>query len=234
MNSRNSRRARGFNRQLATVNKRSSLLGKTLNRELDVIISLYANNNLGTPFYSFGTSTAAPVMSVNLTGTAISQFPEYAQLVRTYGLVKLNSVSYNISRASPLVVNSSIIGNTPPVFLQTSLTNYTAGSVTLQQSLATSDNCIEVNIQTYDMFSVNCLIPPCISSRSSLANDVFCFGSNTWTPTIINGVQTMPELYLNLGSLSTPSFQSGATSTAYLVATIHAKLHLTFAGPQSL
>lgn len=213
---------------------RMSMLGTTNPRKIDCIVPVYAVNSLGGSFYSFGTTTAAPVMSANLSQLILLSYPEYAQLVRTYGLVQLKSINLVVSRSSSLIQNFNIIGNTPPYMLQISMTNYSAGSVTQQQALATSDNTIEVNLQTYDACEATCLIPPAVVGRSNTANDIYIYGSNVWCPTVINGVQAFPDIFLNLGSLTVPSFQTGAAQTAYLIGNIHLTFNMIFAGTQSV
>jgi len=52
-----------------------------------------------------------------------------------------------------------------------------------------------------------------------------------WLPTIYNGVISLPDVYLNLGSLSPPTFQSGAANGAYQVAQVHIKMKVVFASP---
>lgn len=216
------------------VPKAMSLLGSVLSRQLDCRLNIYAVNSVGTPYYSFGTSSAAPLMSQNITSLIISQYPEYSQLVRTYGLIKMQRVEIQFSRTSSLIQNVNVIGNSPSVFLQLSQTSYTAGSVTLQNSLATADNSVEINVQTFDPYSFLVNLPPSIVGRSQAANDIFVYGSQTWIPTVMIGAQVLPDLFVNLGTLEQPSFQVGAANTAYQLATLHVKIHCNFASPQSL
>jgi hypothetical protein len=227
--------ARFQNLALSSVpNQRLSLLGPTAPRMLDCLIPIYAVNSIGGPYYSFATTTAAPTMSVNISTLIVGSFPEYSQMVRAYGLIQLRGIELRVTRSSPLSVNTSVIGDTPAIFLQTSLTQYSAGSVTQQRSLATSDNCMEVNLQTYDSFLATVAFPPAVSSRSSILNDVYVFGSATWSPTAIGSTQTLPDIFLNLGSLASPSFQSGAANNAFQIASVHLVLQVVFSGTQSL
>jgi hypothetical protein len=211
-----------------------SLLGKTYTRQLDCRVNIYAVNPLSGAFYSLGTAISAPSMSINLTNLLITQYPEYSQLVRTNGLVKLLGASLQFSRTSSLIQNTNVIGNTPSIFLQLSMTQYAAGSVSAQNSLATSDNAVEINVQTYDPYSWKINFPPVVVGRSAAANDIFIYGSEVWSPTIMNGQQVLPDIFINLGSLESPSFQSGALNTAYQLATLHVRFNAVFAGPQSL
>jgi hypothetical protein len=215
-------------------NQRLSLLGTTAPRKLDCLLPIYAVNSVGGGFYSFATGTGTPIMSANISTLIVAAFPEYGQMARTYGLIQIKGLNLKVIRSSPLSVNTSLIGDTPSYFLQASLTNYSAGSVTLQRSLATSDNTMEINLQTYDSFFASIVFPPAISSRSSAINDVYVFGASTWSPTTINGTQALPDIYINLGSLATPSFQTGAATAAYQIASIHVELVCVFAGTQSL
>jgi hypothetical protein len=211
-----------------------SLLGKTFTRQLDCRVNIFAVNSIGGGFYSFGTSVAAPSVSVNLTNLLITQYPEYSQLVRTYGLIKLLGTSIQFSRTSSLIQNTTVIGNTPSMFLQLSMTQYSAGSTATQAALATADNAVEINVQTYDPYSWNLNFPPVVIGRSASANDIFAYGSDVWSPTIINGIQVLPDVFINLGSLEFPSFQSGAANTSFQLATLHVRFNCVFAGPQSL
>lgn len=242
-NRKNNRKSRNNNRRqrirqpnLGTIStlKSNSLLGPTLTRQLDIVIPVYAVNSLSAPYYSFGTSTAAPVMSTNITQLAITSFPEYSQLARAYGLVQLKSLQTIISRSSPLAVSTNIIGDSPNVFFQISQTNYPAGSVTLQRSLATSDNAIEVPLNTYDSYQFITAIPPCVVGRCTAANDIFPFGSSVWNPTNINGMAVLPDMFVNVGSLQPPSFQSSAANAAFQICALHIKIKCVFAGTQSL
>lgn len=221
--------------QMQLSNPRAmSLLGKTFTRQLDARININVVNSIGGAFYSFGTSVAAPVVSVNVTQLLLTQYPEFSQLARSYGLVKLTGSEIQFSRTSSLIQNVNIIGNTPSLFLQLSMTNYSAGSTTIQQQLATADNSVEVNVQTYDPFSWRMKFPPVLIGRSSAANDIYAFGSNVWQPTVINGSQVLPDVFINLGSLEFPSFQVGAANTSFQLATLHIRFFCVFAGPQSL
>jgi hypothetical protein len=211
-----------------------SMLGTTNPRKIDCIVPVYAVNSLGGAYYSFSTSTSIPAMSSNLSQLILTSFPEYSQLARTYGLVQLKSIGLVNTRSSALIQNFNIIGNTPSYMLQVSMTNYPTGSTTAQQSLATSDNSVEINLQSFDGCEAVCLIPPAVVGRSNSSNDIYIYGSDVWCPTVINGVQTFPDIYLNLGSLSFPTFQSTAAQTAYLVSTIHVTFDFVFAGTQSL
>jgi hypothetical protein len=224
-----------LNNKMQLSNPRAmSLLGKTITRQLDCRVNIYAVNSIRGGFYSLGTSVAAPTMSVNLTSLLITQFPEYSQLVRNYGLVKIQGASIQFSRTSSLIQNTSIIGNTPSIFLQLSMTNYSAGSTTAQQSLSTADNAVEINVQTYDPYSWNLNFPPVVIGRSSAANDIYAFGSDVWSPTVINGSQVLPDVFLNLGSMEFPNFQSGVANAAFQLATLHVRFNACFAGPQSV
>lgn len=224
-----------FNNKMQLSSPRAmSLLGKTFTRQLDCRVNIFAVNSIGGGFYSLGTSTAAPQMSINLSNLLITQYPEYSQLTRTYGLVKLLGTSIQFSRTSALATNTAVMGNTPALFLQLSMTNYSAGSAAAQQSLATADNTVEINVQTFDPYSWNLKFPPVVIGRSTAANDIFAFGSDVWSPTIINGLQVLPDIFLNLGSLEFPNFQSGAANVAFQLATLHIRFNVVFAGPQSL
>ena len=191
-----------------------------------------AVNSLGTGFYSLGTTTAYPTMTVNITNSMITQFTEYSELVQLYGLAKLISIEVNFSRASNYIgaANNSIL-NTPPIFLQVSTIPYTVGSLLLQQKVSISDNSEEINLQTNASRKFKVSMPSCIVSHNRASDQVFAFGSNTWVSTRLNGTQTFPDLFLNLGSLTPPTFDTSAGSLLFQVGQIHLKLRVEFAGP---
>jgi len=209
-----------------------SLLGPTAPRKLDAVIPILAVNNFGTGFYSFNTSSSAPTMSINLSDRIVSDFAEYANLTKMYGLIQLKSIELRIVRASNTVQNSNIMVETPPLFLQLSTTNYSAGSVALQKALATSDNAVEVNLQTYDSFRAICPVPPVLVQKSSVLADSFTIGSQVWNPTAIGATQTLPAIYLNLGSLSIPTYVS-SSSLSYTLLNVHVLYNVVFSGTQS-
>jgi hypothetical protein len=224
-----------FNTGVATIGpvKSLSFIGKPITRSLDVLIPIYAANTLGNSFYSFSTSLSSPVMSVNINSLALNQFVEYSQFARAYGLICIKGMDVSIYRSSNLISNTSVITNIPSLFLQIAPTQYSAASTSQQQSLATSDNAAEINLNTFDSFAFKLALPPVIASRSSSLNDVYNYGSNVWTPTVVNGAQALPDIFMNLGSLQFPTFVS--STTAYLqIASVHVKLNVVFAAPQSL
>jgi len=237
-NNRNNRKKRvNNNRQINSMlalPKQMSYIGTTSVRSLDVNIPIYAVNNLGTPFYSVGTSTAAPVIAFNIAAAAVLTYPEYAQIARSFNLIQLKGVEVSLYRSSNFIGNGGIISTLPSISFCISPLNYLAGSITQQQALATNDNSSEFNLVTFDAASYKLNFPPVVSGKSSSANDIFTYGSMTWSPTTINGVQTLPDIFFNLGSLSQPTFPGTAAVQAYLVATAHVRLNVVFAGPQSL
>lgn len=209
-----------------------SMLGRTAPRKLDAIIPVLAVNNFGSGFYSFLTSSSAPSLSVNLSDRIVADFAEYANLAKMYGLIQLKSIELRIVRASNTVNNSNVMIETPSLFLQVSQTNYPAGSIALQQAIATSDNAVEINLQSFDAFRAICQIPPVLVQKSSVLADNFTIGSSVWNPTAIGSTQTLPAIYLNLGSLQQPTFAS-STTIAYKLLTIHVIYNVVFAGTQS-
>jgi hypothetical protein len=209
-----------------------SLLGETVDRAIDILIDIYANNTIGGTFYSFSTSVGTPVMSVNITDRMILQFTEYSELVKVYGLARMKKIQLGFTRASNFIgSNSSILENTPSFFLQASTIPYTAGSTTLQNKVAQSDNSIEVDLQTFNPKSWNILLPPSVVSNNRANNQTFVFGSSVWVSTVLNGTQNFPDLFINLGSLAQPTFVSTAPTGPYLVGQIHGRFQLSFAGP---
>lgn len=171
-------------------------------------------------------------MSVNLSDRIVADFAEYANLAKMYGLIQLKSIELRIVRASNTVNNTNVMVETPSLFLQLSQTNYPAGSLALQTSLATSDNSVEINLQSFDAFRAICQVPPVLVQRSSVLADTFTIGSSVWNPTAVGATQTLPAVYLNLGALSQPTFAS-STTIAYKLLNIHVIYHVVFAGTQS-
>jgi len=220
------------NSQQLAVPRPMSILGETIDRAIDILIDIYAVNSLGTPFYSFSNSTGSPNMSTNLTDSMILQFTEYADLSRIYGLVKLKKIQLGFTRASNFIGGASgAIQNTPSFFLQASTIPYSAGSVSLQRSVAQSDNSVEVDLQTYSPTAFSIMLPPHIVSNNRTNNQTFAFGSQTWVSTKLNNVQNFPDLFLNLGSLAIPSFETSTPNTSFLIGQIHGRMQLSFAGP---
>jgi hypothetical protein len=209
-----------------------SILGETIDRAIDILIDIYAVNSVGTPFYSFSNSAGSPYMSMNLTDLMILQFTEYSELAKIYGLSKLKKIQLGFTRASNFIGSgTSVLQNTPSLFLQASTIPYTAGSITLQRAVAQSDNSVEVDLQTYEPKSYNIMLPPHVVSNNRANNQTFVFGSQTWVSTKLNNVQNYPDLFLNLGSLSTPTFDSQAPNQSFLIGQIHGRMQLSFAAP---
>jgi hypothetical protein len=209
-----------------------SILGKTVDRAIDILIDIFAVNSIGTPFYSFSTSQTSPVMSTNITDLMILQFTEYSELTRVYGLTKLKKIQLGFTRSSNYVGGGTqVLQNTPSFFLQASTIPYSAGSITLQRAVAQSDNSIEIDLQTYEPKAFNIMLPPHVVSNNRANNQTFVFGSQTWVSTRLNNIQNFPDLFLNLGSLATPTFDSQASNSSYLIGQIHGRMQLSFAGP---
>jgi len=220
------------NSQQLAIPRPMSILGETINRAIDILIDIYAVNGLGTPFYSFSSTAGAPSMSYNLTDNMILQFTEYSELARIYGLVKMKKIQLGFTRASNYVGggNTALV-NTPSFFLQASTIPYTAGSISLQRAVAQSDNSVEVDVQTFNPKSWDIMLPPSIVSNNRANNQTFVFGSQTWVSTKLNNVQNFPDLFINLGSLATPSFDTSASQQGFLIGQIHGRIQLSFAGP---
>jgi hypothetical protein len=220
------------NSQQLAVPRPMSILGETIDRAIDILIDIYAVNSVGTPFYSFSNSAGSPTMTVNITDLMILQFTEYSELVRIYGLSKLKKIQLGFTRSSNFIGGgSSTLQNTPSLFLQASTIPYTAGSATLQRAVAQSDNSVEIDLQTFDPKSFNIMLPPHIVSNNRANNQTYTFGSQTWISTKLNNVQNFPDLFLNLGSLATPTFESSAPNNSFLIGQIHGRMQLSFAGP---
>jgi hypothetical protein len=220
------------NSQQLAVPRPMSLLGETIDRAIDIIIDIYAVNSIGTPFYSFSNSAGTPNISINMTDSMILQFTEYSELTRVYGLCKLKKIQLGFTRSSNFIGGgSSVLQNTPSIFLQVSTIPYTAGSITLQRSIAQSDNSVEIDLQTFAPKAFNIMLPPHVVSNNRAANQTFVFGSQTWVSTRLNNVQNFPDLFLNLGSLATPTFDSTVSNNSFLIGQIHGRMQLSFAGP---
>jgi hypothetical protein len=209
-----------------------SLLGETIDRAIDILIDIYAVNSLGTPFYSFSSSQGSPNMSANLTDAMILQFTEYSDLARIYGLCKLKKIQLGFTRSSNFIGGgTNVLQNTPSIFLQLSTIPYSTGSIQIQRAIAQADNSIEIDLQTYAPKAFNVMLPPHVVSNNRAQNQTFVFGSQTWVSTRLNNVQNFPDLFLNLGSLATPTFDSQVSNNSFLVGQIHGRMQLSFAGP---
>lgn len=223
------------NTQLASIAKikQLSFLGPTANRAIDVIFPVYAVNTISGGYYSLGTSTSAPTITQNITQQAIIQFTEYSALVKDYGLVQIKSLDISIYRSSNLINNTANITNLPSFSFQISPSKYPAGTTAIQQNIATSDISAEFNVNTFDSFAYRVAFPPVVSGRSDIINDVFTYGSSVWSPTVVNGTQCLPDIFLNLGSLQFPTFTNVPAYAAYQIASIHLRLNVVFASPQT-
>ena len=228
----NRKRVLKNNTQQLAVPRPMSILGETINRAIDILINIYAVNSVGTPFYSFSSTSGAPSMSLNLTDSMILQFTEYSELTRIYGLCKLKKIQLGFSRSSNFIGGgATTLQNTPSLFLQASTVPYPAGSVTLQRSVAQADNSVEIDLQTFEPKAFNIMLPPHLVSNNRAQNQTFVFGSQTWISTKLNNVQNFPDLFINLGSLATPTFDSQASNSSFLIGQIHGRMQLSFAGP---
>jgi hypothetical protein len=228
----NRRRILKQNSQQLAVPRPMSILGETIDRAIDILIDIYAVNSIGTPYYSFSTGTSIPIMTSNLTNSMILQFTEYSKLSTIYGLTKLKKIQLGFTRSSNLIGSTSKdLINTPSFFLQTSTIPYNTGSLSLQRAVAQSDNSVEVDLQTFEPKAWNIMMPPAIVSNNAANNQTYTFGSQTWVSTKLFNVQNYPDLFLNLGSLATPSFDASSPNSAFLVGQIHGRMQLSFAGP---
>jgi hypothetical protein len=223
------------NTQLASVGKikQLSFLGPTTNRAIDVVLPVYAVNTLSGGYYSLGTSTSAPTITANITSQAISQFTEYSALVKDFGLVQIKSLDISIYRSSNYINRTTDITNLPSFSFQISPSKYSAGTTAIQQNIATSDTSAEFNVSTFDAFAYRVVFPPVISGRSDILSDISTYGSSVWCPTVVNGTQCLPDIFLNLGSLQFPSFTNVPGYQAYQIASIHLRLNVVFASPQT-
>lgn len=206
------------------------MLGSTASRQVDAVFQIYAVNSIGGPFYSFTTSVAAPLVSQSMTNSCITQYTEFGSLARLYNLFQVKGLQILITRNSTLLTNTQIAGNLPSVFFQVS-PNLQAPTVSSLTNVALADNSQEFNICTFGSKNYQFNLPPVYLSKSSTTNDYFPFGSMVWLPTLYNGNFAIPDVYLNLGSLASPTFQTGAANTAYAVAQIHIKMNVVFSCP---
>jgi hypothetical protein len=204
---------------------RLSILGKTMSRDIDCLVNVYAVNGLASTYYSFSTSTGAATYNQDLSSLFISQFSEFQNLVRDYSLFQVKSMSALITRNSTLISNNNVAGNIPSIFIQFSPNGSTNTSGT-----ATADNAFEFNLNTFTSRNLEIMMPPAIVGKYN-NNDYFPFGSAVWVPTTFNGVSVLPNFYINLGYLAPPTFQSGTTTFAFSIAQIHLKMRAVFAAP---
>jgi hypothetical protein len=201
------------------------MLGKTISRDIDCLVNVFATNGLASTYYSLANSTGSATYNLDLSSLFLSQFAEFNNLVRDYSMFQVKSLSALVTRNSTLIANNNVAGNLPSIFIQFSPngSNNTSGT-------ATADNAYEYNLNTYASRNLEVLMSPAIVGKYN-NNDYFSFGSAVWIPTVFNGVAAMPNFYLNLGYLASPTFQSGTATFAFSVAQIHLKLRCVFAGP---
>lgn len=209
-----------------------SLLGETINRAIDVLVNVYAINSLGGPFYSFNTTTGSPLMSSNITHEMILQYVEYSDLVQLYTLVKMNKIQFQFSRSSNSIASGNDLVNTPNIFFQCSTVPKLSNSVTDLPKIAQADNSVECDLQTFRPRAWDLILPPSIVAINRYHNDIYTFGSDVWLSTTLNGVQQFPDLFLNLGALTQPTFTSTSSASNVLVGQMHIRFQLTFAGPK--
>jgi hypothetical protein len=204
------------------------MLGKTLTRDIDALVNVYAVNGLASTYYSFGTSTGSIVSNLEINGLFLSQFSEFNNLARDYSLLQIKQINALITRNSTLLSSNNVAGNVPSIFIQ-----FSPNASTNTAGVATADNAFEYNLNTYNSKNLEVLFPPSIVSRYN-NNDYFSYGSMVWVPTIFAGLSALPNFYINLGFLAPPTFQSGTATFAYSVVQIHLKLRVVLAGPTNL
>jgi len=204
-------------------------LGKTLQRDLDAVFTIRAVKGISSDFYSFGTSTTSADRSVDMMYGVANQFSEFFNLSAEYGLVKVRSVSLNLTRNSTILTSPDVMVSCPAIFLQVA-PNSASGAVT---NTATSDNSFEYNLNTYQSRSLSIPMPPLIvlPTQGGTGTDYHTFGSNAWLPTKYQGVYGLPELFLNLGWLGSVTFAASAPSGSWPVLQVHVKVHCEFACP---
>jgi len=219
------------NKQQLSVPKPMSLLGETVNRAIDATVDIFAVNSLGGPYYSFASGTGSPVMSSNITDKMILQYIEYSDMATIYGLAKLKKIQIQFTRSSNAIGNANYLENTPSLFLQASTIPVLTGTTSLQQKVAQADNSVEIDMQTYSPKSWDINMPPSIVTTNRAHNDTYPFGNAVWVSTRLNTSQHFPDLYLNLGSFTYPSFTSTSPASVILVGQLHIRFQMSFAGP---
>jgi hypothetical protein len=219
------------NKQQLAIPKPMSILGETINRAIDVTVDINAVNSLGGAFYSFGTGLGSPVMSVNVTDKMILQYIEYSDLAHIYGLAKMKKIQIQFTRSSNAIATSTYLENTPSFFLQCGTLPNLTGTTSLMQKVAQADNSIEVDVQTFSPRAWDISLPPSIVSINRAHNDVYPFGSQVWVSTRLNTSQHFPDLYLNLGAFSQPTFSSTTPSSVVLIGQLHVRFQMSFAAP---
>jgi len=229
-NRKNKRRVNTNNSNALSKQIPLSILGSTVCRDIDCLINVNAiNTSLGT-FYSLSTGLTTPTVSISMSALAAIQYSEYKQYAALNNLVQIKGFEILITRSSTLLTNTNVAGNLPSIFFQVS-PNLQPNSTTGLTNVAIADNSNEYNICTFNSRNYGVNLPPIYMGKSSSSNDYFPCGSMVWLPTIYNGVISLPDVYLNLGSLSPPTFQSGAPNGAYQVAQVHIKMKVVFASP---
>lgn len=143
----------------------------------------------------------------------------------------MKRIQIQFTRASNTVGNATYLENTPSLFLQATTIPVLSGTIPLMQKVAQADNSVEIDIQTYSPKAWDINMPPSVVTVNRVHNDTYPFGNAVWVSTRLNTTQHFPDLYLNLGAFSQPSFVSSSPSSAVLVGQLHIRFQMSFAGP---
>ena len=72
-------------------------------------------------------------------------------------------------------------------------------------------------------------MPLSVVSINRANKDVYSFGSQVWVSTWQNATQHFPDLYLNLGASSQPTFSSTTPSSVVLIGQLNFRFQMSFA-----
>jgi hypothetical protein len=204
-------------------------------KQIDAIYQVYAANLLAGQFYTFNSSGSIPSVAANIMNGLTTQLDEFQKMVNLYAAYRLDSIEVLLSRNGVGLNDHTVFSSLPSVFIAPSLTTYSSPSVATLVKVAQSDQAVEYSLSNVNQLQFKIVLPDSVCSRSLSLNDILSFGKNTWIMTLSSsGYIPAPEVYLNLGSLASPVFKSGASTGYYPVLQLHVKGNFSFACPTVL
>jgi len=126
--------------------------------------------------------------------------------------------------------NATTSKNTPSLFIQASITPILTRTTSLNKA-AQSDNSVKSIMQIYPSISWDINMPLSIVTINRAYNDTYPFGNAVWVSTGLDITQHFPDLYLNLGSFTNPSFTSLSSASVIVVEQFHIRFQTSFIGP---
>lgn len=200
------------------------LVSCKLTKAINTYYIVYAvyNASASTPLYSFVGSTGqiSPTLYQDILSDALNS-AEFTVYKGQYNLYRITGVTLKISQCT---VMPTQLADVPPLYF-----DLTVGSnVSYTTSMAAkSDSAIQVkaNNNTGSSRIINYNFPPHLTGISGYTIG----GTSSWMPT--NAAYSNGLLYLILGYLSAPDFNSAVTSASYKLANVEVLFKIDFASP---